>query len=660
MIIKMVKKVFYYLQKYGLFATIKRSYDYILFKMGKKSRAWDFDYVLVKRSERDKLSLKLKPNVFIVSNAPYHKNGGWQRASLLAKSFSDMGFNVIYLYDREIDNNTFFYMFKMISAHIFINDKNLSKIEKKIFSDDLFVFEALSSEIVKVFDLAISKCCKIVYDFSFFDSGKDYDDILLKNVLKSSSLLVGLDDDNIKNVEFLLKKYKINDKKILKISDAVDHSVFCDLDDYVKPKDLVVGQITFLYIGLLSRKIVDWDLLIEMASSNSEYSFNIIGDYSLVLDIVSICPSNIHFLGDKAYYDLPDYLKYTNYVIFPFKKGAVSKQDVLLKLLACVSMGRKILCTDSLLVDGILNSFVGSSCKELNNIINQEHDINKEMVDKFIINNMWCSRVSNILDNLYPSFNVSFFKDKLSIIVLNYNNKNVIFKCIDSLIKFGDIYNYEIIVVDNGSTDGSYEMLENRYKNKIKLIKNVKNGCSSGRNLGVSLSTRDYLLFLDSDQFVTNKYFLLAYENVLKSNDDVGIIGWVAGFFDSKCRAYYVSSDYFYRYMPCSYLCRYDIGYLGTGGMLVLKKDFEAVGGFDLAYDPTCYEDTDFSLKIRDAGKKIYYCPYLGVIHFPHQTTKSGSTEHKKLTRKNQDYFIKKWKGKNKGVFKYKKSSADN
>lgn len=642
-----------------VFKLVLRLFKKIIFFLRRgKGNTGDFDYVLLKRGEKNKLSSKLKPNVFIVNDSPYYKNGGHQRSSLLAKGFNDMGFNVIYLYDHKISNNVFSYIFKMISAHIFIDDKSLKKIKKRISSNDLFVFCSLSEKAFKVFNLALADNCKIVYDFNFMLYDKKYDDSFLMEILKKSCLLVGSNDDNIKDIKLLLKKYEINNKNILKVEDAIDHSVFNNFDNYVKPKDLVVDKVTFLYFGLLSCEVVDWNLLIELAN-NKRYSFNIIGDYSK-LKFTSSCPSNIHFLGEKAYYDLPSYLKYVDYVIFPFKKDFVNKQDVLLNLLASCAMNKRILCTNSLFTDGILNSFVGSNCSDLEAIIKKNYQINKEGVDKFTINNMWCNRVESILDILFPSFNESFFKDKLSIVVLNYNNKNVIFKCIDSLIRFGDIYNYEIIVVDNGSTDGSWELLKTRYKDKIKLIQNIKNGCSSGRNLGVTLSTREYLLFLDSDQFVANKYWLLPYENVLKSSKNVGAIGWAAGFFNYQCKAYYTNSDYFYKYMPCSYLCRYDIGYLGTGGMLVSKKDFEVVDGFDLAYDPTCYEDVDFSLKIRNIGKKLYFCPYLGVIHFPHQTTKSGSKSHCKLMKKKQDYFIKKWKKKNKRLFKYKKNVAYN
>lgn len=246
------------------------------------------------------------------------------------------------------------------------------------------------------------------------------------------------------------------------------------------------------------------------------------------------------------------------------------------------------------------------------------------------------------------------FYENISIIVLNYNNKNIINKCIDSLLKHNKKYNYEIIVVDNQSTDGSYEILQ-KYKNKIKLTKNIKNGCSSGRNLGVSLSKREYIMFLDSDQWALNGFWLDNYLDIITKRDNVGAIGWAAGWFNKKGFSGQIADNYIFRYMPPQGLYRTDIGYLGTGGMLMKRNVFNEINGFDLRYDPTCYEDTDISLKIRNKNYDLIYCPYLSIYHLPHQTTESGSEHHLAQMQKNGEYFREKWYNKNKDLIKSKK-----
>lgn len=246
------------------------------------------------------------------------------------------------------------------------------------------------------------------------------------------------------------------------------------------------------------------------------------------------------------------------------------------------------------------------------------------------------------------------FYDNLSIIVLNYNNKGIIEKCIDSLLLFNRKYKYEIIVVDNQSSDGSDEIITKKYKNKIKVVRNSKNGCSSGRNIGVSLSKKKYIMFLDSDQWVLNDFWLDNYLEILEKNPSIGAIGWAAGWFNKMGFAEQITDNFPFRYMPPDGLYRFDIGYLGTGGMLLRRKLFNKIGGFDINYDPTCYEDTDISLKIRNAGKKIIYCPYLGIKHLPHQTTQSGTIAHEKMIKEKGNYFKNKWMKKNKKLLKKK------
>ena len=228
-----------------------------------------------------------------------------------------------------------------------------------------------------------------------------------------------------------------------------------------------------------------------------------------------------------------------------------------------------------------------------------------------------------------------------------------------SVVEFSSSPETEVVVADNGSTDGSYELLCEKYGDRIILVKNEKNGCSSGRNLGVKYSKGEYILFLDSDQWATSDYWLLPYETIFKKEKNVGLIGWAAGFFNKYNKSYHVVDSFPYRYMPPCAICRYDIGYLGSGGMMLTRADFDKVDGFDLKYDPTCYEDTDLSFKIKNLGKKVLYCPYIGLIHLPHQTTKSGSEAHLKLTKEKQEYFTSKWEKINPSLFQYKKKKLN-
>lgn len=325
-----------------------------------------------------------------------------------------------------------------------------------------------------------------------------------------------------------------------------------------------------------------------------------------------------------------------NYILHKLKNSIIiidSENEYIIKNIESINENN---CVFSLVQNKIINKY----CKKLllRNIIYDNYNEAVKIIDDADKYN----QIKNI------------FYNNLSIIILNYNNKEVIHNCIETLQKFNTKYKYEIIVVDNQSTDGSYEEIKKKYSN-IKLYRNNKNGCSSGRNIGIKKATKKYVMFLDSDQWILNDNWLDPYLEIYSREENVGAVGWTGGWFNSKGYSYHTVYNFESQYMPSSGLYRKDIGYLGTGGMITTKELLEEIEGFDENYDPTCYEDTDISLKIRHTGREIYYCPYLGVGHKPHQTTKSGSKEHEKLIKQKGDYFISKWKKIDPKLLKYKK-----
>ncbi|WP_294404796.1 glycosyltransferase family 2 protein [uncultured Clostridium sp.] len=272
-------------------------------------------------------------------------------------------------------------------------------------------------------------------------------------------------------------------------------------------------------------------------------------------------------------------------------------------------------------------------------------DLSHEKCSEFISDNNWYERCSQLLDLTGIDYleNRELYKKLISIIILNHNNKSIIFRCVDSVIKYSKKYEYEIIVVDNDSSDGSYELLKKEYGEKIKLIKSDKNGCSSGRNLGVEHASGNIIVFLDSDQWAVSDRWLDAALYILKKNKGIGAVSWGAGWFD-KNRVVGPIAEYLPdRGMKPYRLFREDIAYLATSGLVMSKNVFELTGGFDDKYNPTYFEDTDLSFKVKNLGIKIAFTPYINLIHMPHQTTHAGSDTHKKYMNINGSYFRQKW-----------------
>ena len=99
---------------------------------------------------------------------------------------------------------------------------------------------------------------------------------------------------------------------------------------------------------------------------------------------------------------------------------------------------------------------------------------------------------------------------KISVIVPVYNTSKYICKCLDSLINQTIKNEIEIIIVNDGSTDNSEEIIKNyiekqENKNLIKYYKKQNEGIAKTRNFGIEKATGEYILFVDSDDYIDNK-----------------------------------------------------------------------------------------------------------------------------------------------------------
>ena len=109
---------------------------------------------------------------------------------------------------------------------------------------------------------------------------------------------------------------------------------------------------------------------------------------------------------------------------------------------------------------------------------------------------------------------------KVSIIIPVYNAENYLKKCIDSVIN-QSYKNYEIILVNDGSKDNSLKICkdyEKKYSKIIKVIDQKNSGAAIARNNAIKCATGDYIVFLDSDDWITDDYIMTFISNI-KDND---------------------------------------------------------------------------------------------------------------------------------------------
>lgn len=210
---------------------------------------------------------------------------------------------------------------------------------------------------------------------------------------------------------------------------------------------------------------------------------------------------------------------------------------------------------------------------------------------------------------------------KVFIVILNYNGKDVFKKCLLSVFK-NDYPNFEVVLVDNNSTDGSFELAKADFS-KATFIKNQENlGFSAGNNMGIRFALErmaDYVLLLNNDTEV-EKDFLTRLIAVGEKNPKIGILSPLI--FNGKTRDIWFSGGSInWLRMKSAHKKTENTTDISnsqfiTGcAMLVKKEVFKKVGLLDEDYF-LYWEDADISLRASKAGFKEAVVSSSRIYHF--------------------------------------------
>ncbi|MDE8564477.1 glycosyltransferase [Anoxybacillus rupiensis] len=236
---------------------------------------------------------------------------------------------------------------------------------------------------------------------------------------------------------------------------------------------------------------------------------------------------------------------------------------------------------------------------------------------------------------------------KTSIIILTHNQLNYTKQCIESIIKYTKEGSYDIIIVDNHSTDGTVEWLKEQ--NNLKVIFNNKNlGFPKGCNQGIEIATGDNILLLNNDTVVTENWL----ENLLAclySSDDIGAVGPVtnSATYYSTIPVDYTSIDEMHRFAASYNVSDHSkweerlklIGFC----MLIKRKAINEIGLLDERFTPGNFEDDDYSVRLRKAGYRLMLCKDTFIHHYGSVSWKKDVNAYSRILTENEKKFKEKW-----------------
>lgn len=224
----------------------------------------------------------------------------------------------------------------------------------------------------------------------------------------------------------------------------------------------------------------------------------------------------------------------------------------------------------------------------------------------------------------------------VSIIIVNFNTQILIKQCLNSIYKQTKDINYEIIVVDNASTDGSSEMIKDEFPDVVLIESEVNLGFGKANNLGSKQASGNYIFLLNSDTILIENSIKCLKDYLDNANDRrISVVGCKMldtnhctqvsyGNFPTIYQEFFeygfskIFKKFYNKKLSPSVIDKgkriKEVDYIIGAAMLFKKTIFNEIGGFDEDFF-LYYEETDLCFRLNKLGYKRIWNPNTSIIH---------------------------------------------
>jgi len=247
-------------------------------------------------------------------------------------------------------------------------------------------------------------------------------------------------------------------------------------------------------------------------------------------------------------------------------------------------------------------------------------------------------------------------KPRLSICVLNWNTRELLRECLRAICEDPEAGQWEVLVVDNASTDGSPQMVERCFPQVHLLVNRENLGFSRGNNLALERARGGYLLLLNSDTRVEPGALGRLVE-FMEERQEAGAVGPMLLNADSSVQlscgtapglwAEFLHKLLLHKLFPFFKLGRWNhgsirqVGWVSGACLLIRRQALEEVGPLDSSIY-MCYEDLEWCLRLRRGGWQIFYYPFSRVVHLGGQSIRKNFAEMLVVSQQSLFYLFQK------------------
>ena len=468
-----------------------------------------------------------------------------------------------------------------------------------------------------------------------------------RDVGRYESELLESSDLVVVTSEFLRSLHSIHEPHVIRNAAEVERFLpILDVASGRKQDEFVVG-----YVGTIAEWF-DLRLIINSARRFLDWKFVLVGSTAGCDISEAEQLPNIVFEGERPYSEVSDYLESFDVCVIPFKLTDLIKATNPVKVYEYLAAGKPVVSVrlpELEVMQGLIHlARDGNDWNEkLQVAMNERND--RELAEKrsdWARDHTWASRAAALEDAILEEL------PSVSIIILAYNNLEFSQACIESVLRHTHYPDIEIIIVDNGSSDGSteyFQAISDEYP-YVKLVRNEANlGFAGGNNTGIKMASGEIIILLNNDTYVSPGWL---YGLVSKMRGEAGLdlAGPVTNNIGNEAKV-----DIAYESMDGMIDAASDYIWQNAGEVLLVenlaffcvaisRRVIDEIGLLDESFEGGFFEDDDYCRRATGAGFKLGIVEEAFVHHHLSASFDQLGTQRKQeIFEANKAVYERKW-----------------